>query len=40
LTATESTGEGRSLTCAFTLNPFDKKLVQAGGWLAYADQNY
>jgi len=40
LTATDSAGEGGSLTCSFTLNPFDKKLVQAGGWLAYADQNY
>lgn len=30
----------QELTCAFTLNPFDMKLVQAGGWLAYADQNY
>ena len=41
LTATETaSGDRRSLTCAFTLNPFDKKLVQAGGWLSFADQNY
>jgi 3-isopropylmalate/(R)-2-methylmalate dehydratase small subunit len=24
----------------FKLNEFDKKLVEAGGWLAYADKNY
>ncbi len=24
----------------FTLNSFDKDLVMAGGWLAYADKNY
>ncbi|MDY0389867.1 3-isopropylmalate dehydratase small subunit [Desulfobulbus oligotrophicus] len=38
LTATSSTGE--SVTCEFTLNPFDKKLIGAGGWLAFADANY
>ena len=38
LTATSSTGE--TVTCAFTLNPFDKKLIGAGGWLAFADANY
>ncbi|MBI4791917.1 MAG: 3-isopropylmalate dehydratase small subunit [Deltaproteobacteria bacterium] len=26
--------------CKFTLNSFDKALVQAGGWLAYADKKY
>jgi len=25
---------------SFALNEFDRKLVEAGGWLAYADQNY
>lgn len=25
---------------SFTLNPFDKELVAAGGWLAYADKKY
>ena len=24
----------------FDLNPFDRELVQAGGWLAYADKKY
>ena len=27
-------------TCKFSLNPFDKDLVLAGGWLAYADRKY
>lgn len=40
LTASEAGGENRSVTCVFSLNPFDMKLVRAGGWLAYADQNY
>jgi len=26
--------------CGFSLNPFDKELIAAGGWLAYADQKY
>jgi 3-isopropylmalate/(R)-2-methylmalate dehydratase small subunit len=38
LTATGA--DGKNCTCAFALNPFDAKLVSAGGWLAYADQNY
>jgi 3-isopropylmalate/(R)-2-methylmalate dehydratase small subunit len=29
-----------SLDFSFTLNSFDKDLVRAGGWLAYADQKY
>ena len=28
------------VTCSFTLNSFDKELVAAGGWLAYADKKY
>lgn len=40
VTAVEEDGEKRSITCSFSLNPFDLKLVRAGGWLAYADQNY
>jgi len=40
VTAVEESGEKRSITCSFSLNPFDMQLVQAGGWLAYADQNY
>ena len=31
---------GESVSCAFRLNPFDKRLVEAGGWLAYADARY
>ena len=38
--AQEEGGEKRSVTCSFTMNPFDMELVKAGGWLAYADQNY
>ncbi len=26
--------------CSFTLNEYDKSLVGAGGWLAFADANY
>ncbi|MBU0674603.1 MAG: 3-isopropylmalate dehydratase small subunit [Proteobacteria bacterium] len=37
ITAKGGTGE---LTFAFTLNSFDRDLVVAGGWLAYADRNY
>ena len=32
--------EGASVECTFTMNPFDKELVGAGGWLAYADQKF
>lgn len=38
--ASEAEGEKRSISCDFSLNPFDLQLVQAGGWLSYADQNY
>ena len=38
LTATAAGGEQRSF--AFRLNEFDRALVLAGGWLAYADQRY
>ncbi|MCL2790416.1 MAG: 3-isopropylmalate dehydratase small subunit [Desulfobulbus sp.] len=31
---------GSAVECSFTLNPFDKKLINAGGWLAFADANY
>ncbi len=35
------TAKGTSeVTCSFTLNSFDKDLVTAGGWLAYADKKY
>ncbi|MBU4262275.1 MAG: 3-isopropylmalate dehydratase small subunit [Proteobacteria bacterium] len=30
----------REFTCKFALNSFDKDLVLAGGWLAYADKKY
>lgn len=33
-------GGKENYTCSFNLNPFDKELVAAGGWLAYADKNY
>lgn len=29
-----------TVSCAFTLNPFDRELVLAGGWLSYADKKY
>jgi 3-isopropylmalate/(R)-2-methylmalate dehydratase small subunit len=31
---------GKTVECSFSLNPFDKELVGAGGWLAFADQKY
>jgi len=37
LTATSSDA---TVECSFSLNPFDKKLIGAGGWLAFADANY
>jgi 3-isopropylmalate/(R)-2-methylmalate dehydratase small subunit len=33
-------GNGQSQEVAFTLAPFDRALVEAGGWLEYADQHY
>ncbi len=36
--ATSDSGEQYS--CPFELNAFDRDLVAAGGWLAYADKNY
>ncbi len=35
-----ATNGSESIECRFALNPFDKELVGAGGWLAYADQKY
>ena len=32
--------QGNSLSITFSLNEFDRELVTAGGWLAYADQKY
>ena len=31
---------GENVECSFAMNPFDKNLVAAGGWLAYADQKF
>ena len=28
------------LSCSFQMNPFDRDLVAAGGWLAYADKKF
>ena len=38
VTAQSSTGG--MATCSFAMNAFDKELVAAGGWLAYADGKY
>jgi len=35
-----NSSSGEQVVCNFTLNAFDKDLVGAGGWLAYADQRY
>ncbi|NQS72504.1 MAG: 3-isopropylmalate dehydratase small subunit [Desulfobulbaceae bacterium] len=35
-----SSDNGASVLCPFSLNPFDKQLIAAGGWLAYADAKY
>ncbi|MGI6655655.1 MAG: 3-isopropylmalate dehydratase small subunit [Desulfobulbus sp.] len=35
-----ATGDGDQVTCLFQLNPFDKKLIAAGGWLAFAEAAY
>jgi 3-isopropylmalate/(R)-2-methylmalate dehydratase small subunit len=32
--------DGQSDTVAFSLTAFDRRLVEAGGWLAYADRKY
>ena len=32
--------QGNSLSITFSLNEFDRELVMAGGWLAYADSKY
>ncbi len=31
---------GKNVVCSFAMNSFDKDLVGAGGWLAYADQKF
>ncbi len=30
----------KSIICSFQMNPFDRDLVAAGGWLAYADKKF
>jgi len=41
LDACKITAQGsKKAVLSFKLNEFDKKLVEAGGWLAYADKNY
>ncbi len=40
VTAKSSDAVQDNLECAFSLNAYDKNLVSAGGWLAYADANY
>ncbi len=37
---TAESGRGNSLSITFTMNEFDRELVKAGGWLAYADSKY
>jgi len=33
-------GNGREESCCFEISPFDKALVDAGGWVEYADARY
>jgi len=33
-------GDGRTETFGFDVSPFDKALVEAGGWVEYADARY
>jgi 3-isopropylmalate dehydratase small subunit len=35
-----ASGEDATVECSFTLNPFDKRLIGAGGWLAFANAHY
>ena len=32
--------QGRKERCTFEISPFDRALVEAGGWVDYADQHY
>lgn len=34
------TAEGEELSLSFTISEFDEALVEAGGWVGYADANY
>jgi 3-isopropylmalate/(R)-2-methylmalate dehydratase small subunit len=37
---TAESDRGNSISITFSMNEFDRDLVMAGGWLAYADQKY
>jgi len=40
VTAQSNDASQDNLECGFSLNAYDKNLVSAGGWLAFADANY
>lgn len=40
ISATTEGADGDAVQCGFEINPFDRELVSAGGWLAYADEKY
>ncbi|MCX5870822.1 MAG: 3-isopropylmalate dehydratase small subunit [Deltaproteobacteria bacterium] len=40
MTARSSDPAQGRITCSFQMNPFDRDLVAAGGWLAYADKKF
>jgi 3-isopropylmalate/(R)-2-methylmalate dehydratase small subunit len=40
VTASSTDPAQEDLTCEFSLNAYDHTLVNAGGWLAYAEANY
>jgi 3-isopropylmalate/(R)-2-methylmalate dehydratase small subunit len=40
MTASSSDPAQAPFSCSFQLNPFDRDLVAAGGWLAYADKKF
>lgn len=40
VTAQSDDSSQEAVVCSFTLNPYDKDLVNAGGWLAFADANF
>lgn len=40
MTARSSESSAEKLVCSFEINSFDKDLVGAGGWLAFADRKY
>lgn len=40
INATSDAIDQSEIVCTFTLNSFDKRLIESGGWLAYADKKY